>query len=224
MLTKERVFQIMGKYYGNAYYRTAIAHDFSEHDLLLISKALDEVNAFGYSFSNLHALSDVEDIRFVPVVLNYFEKFDSIDFQVALLYLICFPSYSEYVPALIRIYEKTDSEQIRCAVSQSLLLIRSRRFVPEYLRIIQKRDYGITHDYVMDLLCKLRVKEAVPKLVELLKTNPHDWRWTFLRYAPLFNEPSLLPYIVPYLESEDSELRMLARKAQKKLSKFIPQI
>ena len=52
-MEKEEVFSIMGKYYGNAYYKSA---NLTPEDALVITKALDEINVLGYNFSNLHAV------------------------------------------------------------------------------------------------------------------------------------------------------------------------
>ena len=220
MLTKERVFQIMGKYYGNAPYRSAIAHNIPEEDLVLTVKILDEINALGYYFSNLHALSSTVDPRFAPIILKYYQCFLAANYNSGLISAMCHPSYQDFVPELLAVYEETASHQVRLDISQALLCIRSKKYISEYLRIINKQNYGITRDYLIDLLCKLRVKEVIPKLRELLEENPHEWRWTFLNYAPAFQDISLASLIEPYLESDDSELRQLARKALEKLHKI----
>lgn len=217
MLTKERVFQIMGKYYGNAYYRSAIQHGIPEDDLILLTEVLDKINALGYRFSNLHALQQTDDVRFVPIILEHFRSFKSANYRSGAIDVIRFPSYQDCVPQLLRIYEESSSPQTQLDISQALLQIRSKKYISEYLRIINKPDYGTEHDFLIDLLCKLRVKEVVPKLLELLNSDPNMWSWTFLKYAPIFRDPSLLPLIEPYLEANDSEIRALARKAIKKL-------
>jgi len=218
MLTKDRVFQIMGKYYGNAYFRSAITNNIPEDDLLLTAKILDQINSLGYHFSNLHALQGTVDWRFVPIILEYYPCFISDNYNSELISLVCHPVYQDFVPELLSIYEKSNSSQVRLDISQALLCIRSKKYIPEYLRLVNKEDFGYSRDYLIDLLCKLRVEEVVPKLLELLNKNPIDWRWTFLRYAPVFKDASLVPLIEPYLESDDSELKMLARKAIRKLT------
>lgn len=219
MLTKERVFQIMGRYYGNAYFRSAITHNIPEDDLMLTAKILDRINELGYHFSNLNALKGTADPRFVPIILDHYQCFITDNYNSGLISAVCHPVYQDFVPELLAIYEETTSHQVRLDISQALLCIRSKKHIPAYLRIINKQDFGIRRDYLIDLLCKLRVKEVVPKLLELLEKNPHEWRWTFLNYAPVFQDTSLVPLIEPYLESDDSELRLLARKALRKLNR-----
>ena len=217
MLTRERVFQIMGKYYGNAYFRSAIANNIPEDDLLLTAKILDRINALGYYFSNLHTLQGTVDRRFVPIVLEYYPCFISDNFNSELIGSVCHPVYQDFVPELLSIYEKSNSPQVRLDISQALLCIRSKKYIREYLRVIYKEDFGYSRDYLIDLLCKLRVKEVIPKLLELLNKNPHDWQWTFLKYAPVFKDTSLVPLIEPYLEADDCGLRIMAQKAISKL-------
>ena len=57
-MDKQEVFSIMGSYYGNAYFRDATL---TPEDARLIAQILDEINALGYHFSNLHALERVCD-------------------------------------------------------------------------------------------------------------------------------------------------------------------
>ena len=218
MLTKERVFQIMGKYYGNAYYRSAIEQGIPEVDLILATEVLNKINALGYYFSNLNALKETEDRRFVPIILDYFQSFMSANYRTGLISAVCYPSYQDFVPDLLSIYEETTSPQVRLDISQALLSIRSKRYVSEYLRIINNQNFGVRRDYLIDLLCQLRIKDVLPKLLELLEENPYEWRWTFLKYASSFNDRSLLPLIEVYSNSDDSEIRSMAKKAIKRIT------
>lgn len=220
MLTKERVFEIMGNYYGNEFYRHAIRLNSTEHDLYLITEFLNKVNDLGYSFSGAHKLVITEDIRFVPIILNYYKKFNGQNFRSALLLSIRFRSYSRYIPQLLSIYEHTTLRQDKIDVSQCLLLMRCKEYIPQYLKIVNQPEYDSPDDLMMNLLCKLRVKEAIPRLLELLKNDPR-WTWTFLWGAPFFREPSLIPYIEPFINSEDGEYRTMARKAIEKLNKYL---
>ena len=216
-MTKERVFEIMGKYYGNAYYRSAIRLGISEHDLKLTAELLDKINALGYNFSNTHPLMDTEDVRFPPLILEYYRKFDALNYQEATLSTLCFKSYCEFVPQLLQIYQHSDSLQIRNCASQCIFSINSPKYLSECLEIVNQPNYGATHDYLIDYLCKRRVHKVIPKLLNLLEDYPIVWRWTFLRYVSLFKEPSLIPYVEPFLQFDDGEIRALAKKAIKKL-------
>ena len=216
-MTKERVFEIMGKHYGNAYYRSAIRLGISEHDLKLTTELLDKINALGYNFSNMHPLMETEDVRFPPLILEYYGKFDALNYQEGTLSTICFKSYCEFVPQLLQIYQQSDVLKIRDCASQCIFFINSPKYVDECLEIVNRPHYGAAHDYLIDYLCKRRVHKVIPTLLNLLDKYPAVWQWTFLRYVASFKEQSLIMYIEPFLQADDSEIRVLAKKAIKKL-------
>lgn len=220
MVTKEQVFEIMGKYYGNAYYRSAIRLGISEDDLKLTVKLLDQINALGYNFSNLHPLMENEDIRFPPLILGCFDKFTSLNYQEGALATIRFKSYSEYVPQLLQIYQNTGISQIRVCASECILSINSPKYVDECLEIISQPHYGAEHDFLIEYLCKRRVNNLIPRFLNLLEQYPKVWQWTFLRNVTYFKEPSLILYVEPFLQDNDSEIRNLAKKAIRKLESY----
>jgi len=211
--TKEQVFRIMGKYYGNAHYREAIRLADSEEDLILMTQLLDEINTLGYYFSNIGRLTDTEDVRFAPLLLDYFDRFKAIHFKTWVISLIRFKSYDRFVPQLLEVYKSTDDIDIQQSVSQCIFQISSRKYINEYLRIVCQPAYGLEHDFLMDVLCKLRVREVLPKLLSLVDSYPKKWRWTFLYYIHRFKDPSVLPYIERFIDADDSEIRAMAKKA-----------
>ena len=185
-MTKEQVFEIMGKYYGNAYYRSAINLGISEQDLKLTAELLDKINSLGYHFSNMHPLMATEDVRIPPIILEYFGKFDALNYQEGALSTICFKSYCEFVPQLLQIYRNSDVLQIRDCASQCIFSINSPKYVDDCLDIVSQPNYGATHDYLIDYLCKRRVNKVIPTLLKLLEEYPAVWQWTFLRYVASF--------------------------------------
>ena len=227
-LTKQRVFEIMGKLYGNAHYRSAIVHGDSENDLYVLKDILDAVNALGYSFCTMQRLCEHEDIRFVPIILQNYARFDSIRFQQGVIWAIHFRSYADYVPELLRIYHETPSPSLRTTLTNCLLEIKSPKYKQDYLEIVSAPGYGYNiprceHDYILDLLCELRLREALPILLNLVEDCPHSWTWTFLQYAARFRDPSVIEHLSPFLQSNDGEFRAMARKAIKKLEALTPE-
>lgn len=217
MLTKERVFEIMGPFYGNDHYRAAIAQNTPEEELAVITEILDRVNALGYRVCNLHALENVEDIRLAPLILEAYDRLTTDNRRAGAIGILRKRCYAPFVPELITRYEKADSAFLRRTITDALFGIGSRKYIPEYLRLVQAEGYGESSDYLLDLLCKLRVREAVPSLLKLHEKNPHDWHWTLLKYGPMTRAAELIPAIRPYLECDDGELRRLTRKALEKL-------
>lgn len=219
-MTKEQVFAIMGKYYGNAHYRLAIAQGIRAQDLYVVRTLLDQVNALGYCFSNCHRLEETEDKRFVPLILDAFGKLEAVNYREGLLYAIRFRSYGEFVPQLLEIYETCPVQPIRVAASHSLMSIRSAKYRQEYLRIVASEDYGREHDWLLELLCKLREPVALDKLRILQKKNPKIWSYTFLKYAASFKDPSVMEDVAKYLTCDDPEKRRMAKRCMEKLEQL----
>lgn len=216
-MTKEQVFQIMGKYYGNEYYRSAIAQEISENDLRLTAELLDKINSFGYNFSNTHRLVETEDKKLVPIILTYFDRISAVNYRVQLLSAVRYKSYEQYVPHLLEIYATNQIRDIKVAASEAIMSIRSRKYTNEYLKIVGSLDYGKEHDWLIELLCKFREPAVLPKMIYLLQNYPQQWEHTFLRYAASFKDSSLIPYVSAYLNANDSEKQRMARQALKKL-------
>ena len=77
-MEKEEVFSIMGKYYGNAYYRDK---DLTHADAVVITNILDQINSLGYYFSNLHKLTSIKDIRFIDILIQSYKENENIIFE-----------------------------------------------------------------------------------------------------------------------------------------------
>ena len=199
--TKEEVFAIMGKYYGNAHWRSAVERGATEEDLRLTVELLDKINALGYNFSNLHRLTDHEDIRFIPIVLEYIHRYGRK--CTYLLSAFQYRSYYSYTPDLIALYKDPQYADIRWDIGNALLHTRHKKFVPQYLEIVNDPEYGSYPCLVMEILCMFRVKEALPRLIELYERYPDVWRWDLLKLTHRFNDPVVLPYIEPYLTCKD---------------------
>ena len=214
--TKEQVFEIMGKYYGNAYWREAVEYGYTEEQLSFITEILNEINALGYNFSNLHRLSDHEDIRFIPIVLKYI--YQNKGWIGSLLGAFHCRSYYEYTPCLIELYKNPEYKKHRWDLGNALLLCRHKKFIPQYWEIVKDQSYGKEPDLIIEVLCLLKVKQTLPRLLELYECYPDIWRWDLLKYGWYFKDKSIVPYIEPYLTCDDGEYRSMAKKAIEKLS------
>ena len=217
-MTKEDVFRIMGSYYGNAYYRSAVERNISEEDLQNEKEILDQVNSLGYYFSNTHRLYDIDDIRIVPIILEHWNRFKSISFKCGVLGSINKRSYAQYIPDLLNIFWSDDDPKIRWTLENCLLHMRSEKYVKEYLKIVNDPSYNTAGSLLIELLCKLHVKDVLPRFLELFLKDPDQWKWSFVRYAYMLKDDSILPYIEPYLLCDDAELRNYAKRAVQRLT------
>ena len=216
-LTKDAVFCIMGKYYGNACYRDAIRVGISAHDLLVIKELLDEINALGYAFADLHRLYDTEDPRFVPILLKHLPELESENLQAAVFQYIRFKTYGDYVPEIAALYQNPRYEAIRFDIGQSLYHLYQGKYKGLYLHIASAPGYEERLDMVIEALCKRKVPEALPQLLRIYQKRPEIWAVTFLQYIGGYRNPTYLAEVEKYLDAEDPELRRLAQKAQKLL-------
>lgn len=215
--SKEEVFRIMGTYYGNAYYRSAIQLKISENDLITTKQILDQVNALGYNFCNLHRLTDHEDIRFLPIILEHIDQFENISYKAELIHAFHSRTYANYTPELISLYNHPAYEPLQFEISNALLDIRSKKFIPLYMDIVTSPSYGKKADLIIEILCKFKVPECLPILMNLLHLYPNIWKYTFLQYAHYFKNDSIIPEIRAFLDCDDYEIRLMAKKS---LSKF----
>lgn len=215
--TKEDVFQVMGEYYGNAYYRSALKLGISESDLITTVQILNQINALGYHFSNLHRLLDHEDIRFLPIILDYIDRYENPGYKAELIHAFHCRSYSPFTPNLISLYRQPAYKNLQFEISNALYDIRSKKYISLYLGIVEQPEYGTKPDLIMEILCKFKVKECLPLLLNLLDHYPEVWRVTFLKYAYCFDPDLILPHIELFLDSSDKDIRLMANKAYFKL-------
>lgn len=212
-LSKEKIFEIMGNYYGNAHYRAAQRLLWSAHDLILISHILDTVNDLGYKFSNLSRLSDYEDIRFVPIIFDNYGKFENCDFNEELISSLCFKSYHPYTPELLELYRSENNKQLKYTFSNSLFLIRNKKYIPDYISIVTNDEYGKNSDMIIDILCKYRVPIALTVLIGLYEKYPSEWTFKLLRFGKFYRDPIIIPYLQELSTHDNIEYRSMANKA-----------
>ena len=217
-MEKEEVFELMGKYYGNAYYRSANRLHYTREDLLLTKSLLDQVNALGYRFSNVHSLQNVEDARFLPIILHAISQYKSDDFKGGLLQAICHRSYHSASSELIKLYDEPSMRALRWNISDALFRIRTREMIPALLEIVKREQYGEEPDRILEILIRYKVDAALEKLKALMEKNPF-WENLFLRYAASFRDPTLIGLVEQRMEAEDPYMRTLAKKAITKMKR-----
>lgn len=212
-LSREKVFEIMGSFYGNAHYRDAQRLSWSERDLILMCRVLDRINDIGYNFSNIGKLSDYEDVRFLPVIFDNYGKFENSDFNEELISAICFKSYHPCTPELLELYRNENNIQLKYRMSNSLYQIRNKKYIPNYISIITNDEYGKNSDMIIDILCNYRVPVALSVLIKLFENYPDEWIYKFLRLGKLYRDPTIIPYLQKISFHDNIEYRSMAIKA-----------
>ena len=206
--SKEEVFNIMGDYYGNAYYRAAIRQEFTKKELTIQKKMLDEINSLGYNFSNLHKLTYEADLRFVPILLKYY---DATEKKEGILQALSHKEYYAYTPSIAELYCKERNARIRFAISSTLFVIRNKKYVDLYLKITSMEDY-IGDDMISVILCKYRIKEFSSRFIDLYNMNPDAVSWNMANYGYLLNDRRIIPILEDLAKSSRKDISRVAQK------------
>ena len=210
------MFALMGEYYGNANYRSAIRKGWSREDLLLTKELLDRVNALGYCISNVHKMTEIEDSRFLPIVFDTLHRYTADSFRAGLLQTVCFRSYREAVGELLKLYDEPNMQDLRWNISAALFRIRDRKMIPALLKVVRREDYGKEPDMILEILLKYKVEAAQDRAKDLIDKDPF-WENLFLRYASSFKGPEVAGLVRSRTEAADPYTRQLAKKAMAKM-------
>ena len=218
-MEKEEVFSIMGKYYGNAYYRDK---DLTRADAVVITNILDQINSLGYYFSNLHKLTSIKDIRFIDILIQSYKENENIisrGLKMSIVRGLHFRGYDQAVPFLLEVYHSKESEadyNFKFGVSSVIENIFSRKYLDDYLKIIMAPDYTKC-DCIYSLLCKMKEERAYQRIIDLVQARPDEFKFTFLQQAWKFKKQEMIPYFSFFLNDPNTEIRTMAKHAIKKL-------
>ena len=208
--TKAEVFEIMGNYYGNAMYQDAIRIKLTKAELSLITSLLDEINALGYRFSNLHKLTDKADLRFMPILLKYYELCERKEW---LIDLMCHKEYAEYTPIIVEKYQHTTNRDLRFSLSNALYAMRKKQYVPLYLDIVNNPDYIGQNDLIPVILCKYHVQLFSLRFIDLYRLVPDAVAWNLAKYGYMLRDPNMLPLLEELTNAEDKDIAGFAKKS-----------
>lgn len=219
-MEKEEVFAIMGKYYGNAYYRD---QRLTREDAALITKILDEINSLGYNFSNLHKLATVKDTRFIDILIRSYSENEqrmSEGLKQSIVYGLHFRGYDAAVPFLLEVYRSEQSEEdfnFKFGVSSSIQNIFSKKYVDDYLQIVMSDGYTKC-DCIYSLLCCMKEERAYQRIVGLVKAYPDEFKFMFLKDGWKFKKQEMVAYFTYFYDDPQTEIRTMAKRAAKKIN------
>jgi len=198
-------------------------------DQELFKNLLDEVNSHGYQIQYYFELNQIDhnDLCLVPVLMKYIGQFDNTGASSALMRYLAYPAFTEATELMLSEMRRTglpkegnQSESLyRQSASVALYGIRDPRYVDEYINLILDPE---THDdcyFIILLLGKVKAEKAVPLLIELLNDPKSLIQSASLEAMWYFkNHQELIPYIEPFLQNDNKDLRRYAAKTIKKLT------
>ena len=217
--SKEEVFDLIGKYYGNPVYRYAVGK-WKRSDLIKIKDFLDEINGFGYNFADLQRLTDHFDKRFVSVILRKYDEADTEREKLVITPYLLHKQYSELTPDIVERYRQTKSSELKFGLSNALYVLRNRKYIPLYMDLANSDAYIGQNDFIVKILCKFHVKEFRQRFLELYKACPEQLKRSFAKYGYMVGDETYIPYLTSLCESSDNELSKYAEKSLKKIKEF----
>lgn len=220
-MEKEEIFEIMGKYYGNAYYRDK---SLTSEEALIIKNTLDKINALGYYFSNLGRLADVKDDRFIDILIETYKKYEkeiSKGLKLSLLRGLHFKGYDVAIPFLLEVYhskQSRDDFDFKFSISSIIENIFSKKYIKNYVDIIMSDEYKQA-DCIYSMLCKMKEESAYKRIIELVESYPDEFKFSFLKDAWKYKRVELVEYFSTFLGDSRSEICTMAKNAIKKVKK-----
>ncbi|MBR4256664.1 MAG: hypothetical protein IKQ18_05820 [Clostridia bacterium] len=210
--SKEEVFDLIGKYYGNPVYRYAVGK-WKRSDLIKIKDFLDEINGFGYNFADLHRLTDNFDKRFVPVILRKYDEADTEREKLVITPYLMHKQYSEFTPDIVERYNQAKSSELKFGLSNVLYVLRNRKYIPLYMDLVNSDSYTGQNDFIVRILCQLHVKEFRQRFLTLYKSCPGQLDFSFAKYGYMIGDETYIPYLTSLCGSADKELCRYAEKS-----------
>ncbi len=233
-MTRKEIFDIMGKFYGNAYFghyneETWTGPPIDANYLVILKGILDEFNSLGYHVSNIHALSYIEDKRFVKIIVDNVNRYGRDGPMDELIYVLNRLSYHEATPDVLKWHQdpRYQHPETRCFsadpnwfhfnISTCAYQIRNKKYMSMYMDIVRSPDYGTLLDRIIEIPLVYKNREALEILIKM-QEKYGIWGWIIAEYLPRFKDPGLIPELEKLLLSTDSELKKTARKQIEKLS------
>lgn len=182
-------------------------------------KILNEIRDKGVQVKSINDLIKIDKKYkdLIPIILKYLvEASDETD-KSWLVRCLGVNGFTEATDVLIdEYYKASNRSSLKWTIGNTLSIILDKNSVDALLKIAQEKEHGTSRQMVIVALGKLRNKKAIPVLLKLLydeEVVAHViWALSY------FKDPSLIPFIEPFVNSKRPLVHNEAKKAIKKLS------
>ncbi len=182
---------------------------------------LKEVNSYGYNFTNLNELKqiDIKDKKLIPVLLKWLKKTDDIFYKSIIARYLTVKGYIEATRELLKLYKEMDEAKgDKWAIGNAIGVISDKRFINEYIEIIKNKKNGISRQmivYGMGAFKEEKVKKVLISLLDDDEVNGHA-----IYALSKFKDINLIEILKPFLNHKMTWKRNKAKKAIAKLEKL----
>lgn len=209
----------------------------TKRDQRLAKHLLKDMHQFGYPFDSLADLvcRNVADARLIPLVKKYIKQFDNPIMNLDLLKILSIKGCKEATPLVIDFYayakeQNMDPNQFYVAIATSvdyaLWRIKDKSYMDTY-----KQWFANPFDFLhlpctMEMLVRWNKQDPYLQniLIAYLQRDTIKIYGVTTKIKPLYlmgimKDEALIPYIEPFLTSDDACLRELAQKAIERIRK-----
>lgn len=197
-----------------------------QHDYQVVDLMIEEINRLGYSFkfeTDLR-LREFNDKNLVPVYEKYYLQFDNLGFAEDLLNMIAKKGFTEAMPIVQNLYDilkqSAPLHQI-ASCDNAFYQIKDKKSMRLFLRYLNNEKDVIHLPLTMLLLAKWKVPEAKVMFLQYLNNSNREIVFTAIEALSYYDDPKneIKALIEKKLESSDKDVRIVAKKALKRMRK-----
>lgn len=183
-------------------------------------KLLKDLSDLGYIFENIDQIKKIgpKDKVVIPVLLEHLQSITDDGDKEFLVRCLGVKGYTEVVPVLFKEFWESNDKLYKWAIGNSLELIRDKSSLPELVKIASEKVHGFTRQMVVIAIGRLGGQKEVPLLIELLQDE--DVHGHAIDAIGRLKDPTLIPYLEPFVSHKMTWIRNEAKKVIKKLEKI----
>ena len=183
-------------------------------------KLIRQVKERGYEIKTIDDLMRMDESNkdLIPVLLEHLaEVTDEVDKEFLVRWLTV-KGYTEVTAALIQEFYSAKNPHYKWAIGNALSVIEDKSAYPELLKIVQDPKHGIGRQMIVYGLWKHNCDETKQVLISLL--NDEDVLSHAIYALSRMRDPSLIPYLEPFLTYQVTWIRNEAKKGVARLTKL----
>lgn len=171
-----------------------------------------------YEWNGFRVLKKNEK-ELIPFALKYFDELTYTHSREAFVGIFAIRGVKNLANEMLNRFRMSKHSDIRWTIGEVLYNINDKNYIDEYINIISDEEFGKDRAPIMSLIARIRVDKAIPILISISE----DPSLTLMALQDLarYKSPKLLDFFRSYIESDDKEIKRVAKKAIKETEKAI---